>query len=102
VLVFCRLAAAIKLNRMQEAQAAAAALSTADGWRQLGTAAMQLLDVELAVAAFKQVRDAMRRCYICLTLCADKQTSSVSMRPLTSMQLQCCLNPLSVWHSHKL
>jgi hypothetical protein len=51
----CRLAAAIKLNRLQEARAAAAALNTSDGWRQLGTAAMQLLDVELALAASRQV-----------------------------------------------
>ncbi|KAF8062105.1 WDR19 [Scenedesmus sp. PABB004] len=53
-----RLAACVKLNRLQEARAAAAALGTAEGWRALGGAAMQALDVQLATAAFRQVGDA--------------------------------------------
>jgi hypothetical protein len=50
-----RLAAAIKLNQLQAATAAARALDTADGWHQLAAAAVQQLDVRLAIAAYRQV-----------------------------------------------
>lgn len=55
-LSICRLLACIKLCKLQEALSAASALATADSWKQLGLAAMQLLDVQLAIASFRQVR----------------------------------------------
>eukprot|EP00879_Flechtneria_rotunda_P026426 GHRR01028175.1.p1 GENE.GHRR01028175.1~~GHRR01028175.1.p1 ORF type:complete len:731 (+),score=226.61 GHRR01028175.1:88-2280(+) len=55
-----KLSALLKLNRLQDALPLASALGTLEAWKQLGTAAMQLLDVQLALAAFRQVRH--RRC----------------------------------------
>lgn len=51
----CRLAAAIKLARLPEALDAARTLGSADAWRQIAAAALQQLDVRLAMAAFRQV-----------------------------------------------
>jgi hypothetical protein len=52
----CRLAAAIKLKRLPEALNAARALGSANAWRQIAAAALQQLDVRLAMAAYRQVR----------------------------------------------
>lgn len=46
---------ACKLLRLEDAWRCALALKSADVWRQLGVAALEALDVDTAVAAYRQV-----------------------------------------------
>ncbi len=48
----------MKLLRLNDAWAAAQQLRSPDSWRQLGSAALQQLNVELAIGAFRQAGDA--------------------------------------------
>lgn len=76
-MLLCRLAACVKLCRLRDALAVASALGTADAWRQLGLAAMQLLDVGLALAAFRQVgrkSNSVQRCPLfCLIVIISRE-----------------------------
>jgi len=50
-----RLTALIQLSRLSDAGSTAATLGTSDAWKQLGVAAMQQLDVPMAITAYRQV-----------------------------------------------
>jgi hypothetical protein len=66
---WCRLTAALKLKRKPDALAAARALGNADAWRQVAAAALEQLDVPLAVAAYRQVN--MHACEAGLRCCGQ-------------------------------
>lgn len=55
LLLPCRFAASLKLFKMKEAAECAAALRQADTWRALALAALDILDIDMAIQAYRQV-----------------------------------------------
>ena len=56
-----RFAAAVKLYKLKDAQECASALRSTETWRALALAALDVLDIDMAVQAYRQVRAGARR-----------------------------------------
>jgi hypothetical protein len=90
-----RLTAAVLLRRMDVARASAAAMNSSQAWRTVAMAAIELLDVHLAIAAFRQacLQSAHAPMHAAVRLCIVAQCQTASTWPSKSLLPELGLSP---------